>query len=378
MKIGARHHFSGVGTLEGMSTVAPPVRKQKPRKSGPGSGAGRPWLVIVKNDDHNTFDGVAFALARTIPGVTFDRGIEMANRIHKTGRRSSGPVSASGPSSTGSSSSGSGSPWRRSRRRPEPVAAVDPWQIQADPEWALAIIVAAVDYAVVVRTFERRGSPTPTWRRACFATGLALIAIGLLSPLEHIALTSLLSAHLLQNVILADWAPPLLVLGLTPAMMAAAERRRWVRAVTAPPVALALWLAAWYVLHVPAVYGYALEHRWALGLEHLAFLGSGLAFWWAVMSPGRMRAQAAPALPLRRVHRRRAGRASPLPSRSRCTTSTSTRRSSGGSRRSRISRSARIGMAIEQAAILFAACSIAFMQWLDEDDAPPRPVGFPT
>jgi hypothetical protein len=37
-----------------------------------------------------------------------------------------------------------------------------------------------------------------------------------------------------------------------------------------------------------------------------------------------------------------------------------------------------IGMAIEQAAILFAACSIAFMQWLDEDDAPPRPVGFPT
>ena len=104
------------------------------------------------------------------------------------------------------------------------MAAVDPWQIQADPEWALAIIVAAVDYAVVVRTFERRGSPTPTWRRACFATGLALIAIGLLSPLEHIALTSLLSAHLLQNVILADWAPPLLVLGLTPAMIAAAER----------------------------------------------------------------------------------------------------------------------------------------------------------
>jgi len=37
-----------------------------------------------------------------------------------------------------------------------------------------------------------------------------------------------------------------------------------------------------------------------------------------------------------------------------------------------------IGMAIEQAAILFAACSIAFMQWLDEDEAPPRPVGFPT
>ena len=170
------------------------------------------------------------------------------------------------------------------------MAAVDPWQLQSDPEWAVAIVIAAVDYALVVRTFGRRGSPTPAWRRCCFAAGLGLIAIGLLSPLEHLALTSLLSAHLLQNVILADWAPPLLVLGLTPAMMAAAEKHAWVRAVTMPPVALALWLAAWYALHLPAVYGYALEHRWALGLEHLAFLGSGLAFWWAVVSPGRMRA----------------------------------------------------------------------------------------
>ena len=257
------------------------------------------------------------------------------------------------------------------------MAAVDPWQLQADPEWAVAIVVAAVDYALVVRTLGRRGDPTPLWRRACFGAGLALIAIGLLSPLEHIALSSLLSAHLLQNVILADWAPPLLVLGLTPAMMAAAERRAWVRAVTTPPVALGLWLGAWYVLHLPAVYGYALEHRWALGLEHLAFLGSGLAFWWAVMSPGRMRPQArllflfgafiaaAPVAfalaftqPVYDFYERapKLWGLTPLEDQ----------------------QIGAIGMAIEQAAILFAACSIAFMQWLDEDDAPPRPVGFPT
>jgi len=69
-----------------MSTTAPPVRKQKPRSSGPRSGSDRPWLVIVKNDNHNTFDGVAFALARTIPGVTFETGMAMANRIHSTGK----------------------------------------------------------------------------------------------------------------------------------------------------------------------------------------------------------------------------------------------------------------------------------------------------
>jgi ATP-dependent Clp protease adaptor protein ClpS len=67
-----------------MSTVAPPVRKQQPRSTG--SGLGRPWLVIVRNDDHNTFDGVAFALARTIPGVSFERGLQLADRIHNTGR----------------------------------------------------------------------------------------------------------------------------------------------------------------------------------------------------------------------------------------------------------------------------------------------------
>src|SRR5690349_8744876 len=138
---------------------------------------------------------------------------------------------------------------------------VDPWRIEADPAWAAAIVIAAVDYALVVRAYGRRGVETPTWRIACFAGGLALIAIALLSPLEHIALNSLLSVHLLQNVILADWAPPLLVLGLTPAMMEAAEKRAWVRAATAPPVALAVWLAAWYVLHIPAIYSYALEHR---------------------------------------------------------------------------------------------------------------------
>jgi len=50
------------------------------------SQAGKPWNVIVLNDDHNTFDGVAFALASTIPGVDYDRGLHMADRIHNSGR----------------------------------------------------------------------------------------------------------------------------------------------------------------------------------------------------------------------------------------------------------------------------------------------------
>jgi ATP-dependent Clp protease adaptor protein ClpS len=54
--------------------------------SGPGSGLGGNWRVIVKNDDHNTFDHVAHTLARFIPGVTVPIGFELADRIHNTGQ----------------------------------------------------------------------------------------------------------------------------------------------------------------------------------------------------------------------------------------------------------------------------------------------------
>ena len=65
------------------STLTPP--KERTRRST-GSGIGDAWRVIVLNDNHNTFEGVAFALAQTIPGVDYDRGMALANRIHNTGQ----------------------------------------------------------------------------------------------------------------------------------------------------------------------------------------------------------------------------------------------------------------------------------------------------
>ncbi len=63
-----------------------PVTVERPRTSGPGSGLGGDWRVIVLNDSHNTFDGVASALARTIPGVSLDKGYAIADQIHKSGK----------------------------------------------------------------------------------------------------------------------------------------------------------------------------------------------------------------------------------------------------------------------------------------------------
>ena len=57
-----------------------------PRGAGPGSGLGGDWRVIVLNDDHNTFEGVAFALSSVLPNVAYDQGMAYANIIHSSGR----------------------------------------------------------------------------------------------------------------------------------------------------------------------------------------------------------------------------------------------------------------------------------------------------
>ncbi len=59
---------------------------ERPKTSGPGSGLGGGWQVIVRNDDHNTFEHVARTLAGVIPGVDYGRGMAFANAIHNSGQ----------------------------------------------------------------------------------------------------------------------------------------------------------------------------------------------------------------------------------------------------------------------------------------------------
>jgi ATP-dependent Clp protease adaptor protein ClpS len=58
---------------------------ERPRTGGPGSGLGGHWRVIVRNDDHNTFDHVARTLSRVVPGISLDAGYAIADRIHNSG-----------------------------------------------------------------------------------------------------------------------------------------------------------------------------------------------------------------------------------------------------------------------------------------------------
>lgn len=64
-------------------TLTPPKERLD---NGIGTGREEPVRVIVLNDNHNTFDGVATALASVIPGMTFDRGRKLADKIHYLGQ----------------------------------------------------------------------------------------------------------------------------------------------------------------------------------------------------------------------------------------------------------------------------------------------------
>ena len=151
-------------------------------------------------------------------------------------------------------------------------------------EPAFLVLGAAAVYAYVrlARTIEKPSAG----RATLFGLGVALIALPLNSPLETIAVHYLLVIHLLQNVMIADWAPPLLILGLTPAMRdAVAARGGSVFAfLTQPVFALPFWLAVWYGVHMPAFYDWALRHEWPLNIEHALLLLAGCVFWWPVFA----------------------------------------------------------------------------------------------
>ena len=138
------------------------------------------------------------------------------------------------------------------------------------------------------RTRALRGGSSRARRRiGAFCAGVLLIVLALNSPLETIAVDYLVLFHLLQNVIISDWAPPLLILG-PHARDARGDRgaRRAVRSrsLTRPAVALPIWLVGWYVVHLGGVYDAAAREPLLLNLEHLFMIAIGLLFWWPVLS----------------------------------------------------------------------------------------------
>lgn len=149
-----------------------------------------------------------------------------------------------------------------------------------NPAWLEIAVVLALGGAYAA---SQRHHPASTARRIAFGAGIALLLLVLVTPVETIATTYLLSAHLVQNVVVAEWAPALLVLGVPPTLAAAIARLPGVRPLTSPYVALPLWVATYAVWHAPPLYDAALRHQaWLLPIEHASYLVAGLLLWWPV------------------------------------------------------------------------------------------------
>jgi cytochrome c oxidase assembly factor CtaG len=133
--------------------------------------------------------------------------------------------------------------------------------------FVLVPILAAIGIAI-------RARPVP------FVAGLVLIFLSFSTKLQPFAIHTFLWAHLLQNVVLAEWASGLLVLSVPPAVAARASGFPLFR----PLVALPVWLVTYFAWHLPWIYDFALRHPHSLlHVEHLTYLLAGICLWWPVV-----------------------------------------------------------------------------------------------
>lgn len=177
---------------------------------------------------------------------------------------------------------------------------------------ATVVVPAGILFVLFAQAFirlRRRGrSDHAGWDRALlFCIAITIGTLALVSPLDAAGDGYLLSAHMLQHVLIGDAAPalalvalrgPLLFFLLPPAILTPLARIKPLRVLLSqlvrPLVALGVWavvIAAW---HVPRLYDYTLDHQGVHDLEHLSFVVAGIVVWTQIVDPARHRRLSVP------------------------------------------------------------------------------------
>jgi cytochrome c oxidase assembly factor CtaG len=142
-------------------------------------------------------------------------------------------------------------------------------------------------YSVRARALAREGRAVPSWRQACYAAGLIVLAAALSTPIDDIA-DQLLAAHMAEHLVIGDLAALLIVLGFTGPLLAPLLRMRLIgrfRVFAHPVVAIVAWAINFYVWHLPVMYQAALRHDAIHALQHATFLAFGIAVWLPLLGP---------------------------------------------------------------------------------------------
>ena len=174
-----------------------------------------------------------------------------------------------------------------------------------EPLLAIPLLLAVAGWLAAVRRVNSAhpANPVPPLRTAAWLSGLAAIAVALLSGIERYD-TVLFSVHMVQHLLLALVAAPLLALAAPITLLlrlARPETRRRrilpflhsrvMRALTFPVVAWLLFAGVMWAAHFSPLFDAALEDPLVHDVEHALFLGSGLLFWWPAVGadPGPWR-----------------------------------------------------------------------------------------
>ncbi|MDQ3588140.1 MAG: cytochrome c oxidase assembly protein [Actinomycetota bacterium] len=170
-----------------------------------------------------------------------------------------------------------------------------------DPAVMLGLLVVEGLYVRAVVKLRRRGWEVGAGQQVAWHAGVALTAVGLLSPIDGLG-EELLSAHMAQHLLIADLAAPLLLVGLrTPvlvhflprAALVALARRKRVRAVfrfvRRPLPAISLWVLTLYGWHFVFAFEGALDNGLVHAVQHESFVATSLLVWWPVLEPKRSR-----------------------------------------------------------------------------------------
>ncbi|MBV8083651.1 MAG: cytochrome c oxidase assembly protein [Chloroflexi bacterium] len=143
-----------------------------------------------------------------------------------------------------------------------------------EPSVVLGLLVVCAAY---LWTQTRPSLRTSAGARWSFAAGMAVLAVALVSPLDDLSDRYLLTAHMVQHLMLVLLAAPLLARAM-PSDWAARIRVH-------PIIAFAMFNVVFTFSHVQVWYEATLIHEPLHVIEHLAYLLTGIVNWLPVLTP---------------------------------------------------------------------------------------------
>jgi putative membrane protein len=164
----------------------------------------------------------------------------------------------------------------------------------------LWLVVLEGLYVRALRILGRRGVTVPTPQIVAWHGAMALWIAGLLSPIDDLGADGL-AFHMLQHLLIADMAAPLMLIGLRNPVLAfflprevlvplARSRLRGVfRTLRQPLVALPVYVLVLYAWHFSVFFDAAVRNPFVHALQHTSFIAIGVLVWWSVLEPKRRR-----------------------------------------------------------------------------------------